>query len=1050
MGERQYYYFYGSTSEGSNGGPQKGENESAPPRLAPSSPAVTESDSLIGEGLVSTDNEDDTPMNSDADFQQLLVSHGKGRLHPLDSLPERSRKQNCLSWWVSWYKRFRRSHSVSHMILIVAGVMLFLSLLALMFSPRSVSGIGDSSAVNPIAVSQERAKNFKIPWPEIDRSAYNDPVTNFMDPTLFHSSLLNNNSNGNGKSQFIFPFPTGAFWTNLVLPPTADRSLSYPIAVYPYAYKWSDCLLEASYPAQHRKEEPKAIHDYFFPDLTFGVSEEVASRKIVAFDPLSVTLRYYTDKRDVYWETYLVQGSPYITIKFSKMSPVITAFTTFTNVICPREDLTPLEDGTRRRRRKLKFGVCSSNNDTTEQKNNQVTTLHGVQFTIETQEGVRWIVFASELVILEMDMQTRTTISVSAENGQAFTGVLRFAIIPPVRDQQHGSDSITTQTSSALDQILQSTGMKRLIYHAGVYPVSGAVSWSFRSASMVEGTDSAINALHSLTGASESTSSLGSTDAPKGGRIGTIEFKFGTKSFTPTTTGPKSLLMLALPHHAQSLPSSSQLGRELFDFVFQCIKGPMRPILGSSWSYDVPLPSLGFDGDSGSNSEKLFMSPGVRSHILKSLTEDVKLALPTATENIYGFGKQAARLAQLAHIAHVIHSSDPTSADETDATASSVFQEAKELLQAALAGFLRSKVSDSLVYDANLGGMVTTDGLLNSNADFGNGRYNDHHFHYGYLLYACAVMGKLDPLFVKEFGDGIDSVYYDIAHGSNFESKGSIGPFFPGARHKIWFDGHSFASGMFPFGNGKSQESSSEAVNGYYGAYLWSVVRNGAAEDPASDESPQTDFARLLLAMEIRGARTYWHMLPSKSKNETDTISAYSPQFTENYMVGNLGMLDALCSTWFGNEELYVHMINFLPVTAATGDLFGSEFVSQEYVKILQPLREVEMAWLGYIVADRAIVDPNAAWLEAEKLFSPTLDSALSKSQVLYWISTRSGFNASAVAAESSGTILPSSNGNDRGIGSAACSSIAACAKTGLVGDCCPTTSGSFLDCCSR
>ena len=35
-------------------------------------------------------------------------------------------------------------------------------------------------------------------------------------------------------------------------------------------------------------------------------------------------------------------------------------------------------------------------------------------------------------------------------------------------------------------------------------------------------------------------------------------------------------------------------------------------------------------------------------------------------------------------------------------------------------------------------------------------------------------------------------------------------------------------------------------------------------------------------------------------------------------MVGNVGMLDAICSTWFGTQNLYVHMINFLPVTSKT------------------------------------------------------------------------------------------------------------------------------------
>jgi len=167
--------------------------------------------------------------------------------------------------------------------------------------------------------------------------------------------------------------------------------------------------------------------------------------------------------------------------------------------------------------------------------------------------------------------------------------------------------------------------------------------------------------------------------------------------------------------------------------------------------------------------------------------------------------------------------------------------------------------------------------------------------------------------------------------------------------------------------------------------------------------------------------------------------------------VGNLGMLDALCSTWFGTENLYVHMINFIPVTSITGELFGVDYVSQEYANVLKPLGEVEMAWRGYVVSNHAILDPNSAWLDAQTLFGPTLDSALSKSQVLYWISTRSGFNASVASRDSDGDA-----GNDSGSkGSssakdgkgAACSEHERCSP--LEGFCCPSGNGIFLDCCS-
>jgi endo-1,3(4)-beta-glucanase len=330
----------------------------------------------------------------------------------------------------------------------------------------------------------------------------------------------------------------------------------------------------------------------------------------------------------------------------------------------------------------------------------------------------------------------------------------------------------------------------------------------------------------------------------------------------------------------------------------------------------------------------------------------------------------------------------------------------------------------------------------------------DHHFHYGYLLYACAIMGKLNSTFVEEYGQKVDAIHHDVAHNT----KVNDGSFFPLSRHMSWFDGHSFASGLFPFGNGKSQESSSEAVNCYYGAYLWSLVRNGAHDDPSSDVSSLTDFTRLLLAMEVRGAKTYWHMVPSGSNTSNTRPAVYSnPKFTSNYMVGNLGMLDAICSTWFGTESIYVHMINLLPVTSITRELFEKEYVSSEYANVMSNYQSIEMAWRGYVISDHAIIAPNKAWKEAEGLKSSQLDSGLSKSQVLYFILTSpSGFDLSQISGSGSDDKAASTSTKDNDTSnkgsdtsdSAACSEHAACAS--LQGLCCPSSGGIFLDCCNQ
>ena len=333
-----------------------------------------------------------------------------------------------------------------------------------------------------------------------------------------------------------------------------------------------------------------------------------------------------------------------------------------------------------------------------------------------------------------------------------------------------------------------------------------------------------------------------------------------------------------------------------------------------------------------------------------------------------------------------------------------------------------------------------------------------------YILYASAVMGNLNSSFVEQYGGKVDAFLYDVAKNSKIDD----GSFFPLARHMSWFDGHSFASGLFPFGNGKSQESSSEAVNGYYGAYLWSLVKNGAQKDPNSDISPMTDFTRLLLAMEVRGAKTYWHMMPPTATGVLNTtISAfpavYSPQFSTNYMIGNVGMLDAICSTWFGTENLYVHMINLLPVTSITKELFEREYVKNEYADVISQYPEAEMAWRGYVVCDRALADPMKAWKDALELKSFQLDSGLSKSQVLYFTMTSpAGFNvsqisipggsssSSSIPSDKSGSSSSSSASSSSGSSdSASCAYHDACLSSGLGGLCCPTSDGKFLACCN-
>jgi endo-1,3(4)-beta-glucanase len=69
------------------------------------------------------------------------------------------------------------------------------------------------------------------------------------------------------------------------------------------------------------------------------------------------------------------------------------------------------------------------------------------------------------------------------------------------------------------------------------------------------------------------------------------------------------------------------------------------------------------------------------------------------------------------------------------------------------------------------------------------------------------------------------------------------------------------------------QESTSEAVNAYYGLYLLGKAR-GTAD--------LTDWGRVLLAMEMRSAQRYWHVTTA------DAPQVYPQPFAANKVVGVL------------------------------------------------------------------------------------------------------------------------------------------------------------------
>lgn len=95
----------------------------------------------------------------------------------------------------------------------------------------------------------------------------------------------------------------------------------------------------------------------------------------------------------------------------------------------------------------------------------------------------------------------------------------------------------------------------------------------------------------------------------------------------------------------------------------------------------------------------------------------------------------------------------------------------------------------------------------------------------GYHIFAAAVVSHFDHDWGKTFFERVLLLIRNIANPSEDDN------FFPMWRHKDWYQGHSWASGIArpPYTNGRNQESSSEAIAAYeaiglYGQVMASII----------------------------------------------------------------------------------------------------------------------------------------------------------------------------------------------------------------------------------
>eukprot|EP01130_Rhizamoeba_saxonica_P008635 TRINITY_DN3490_c1_g1_i1.p1 TRINITY_DN3490_c1_g1~~TRINITY_DN3490_c1_g1_i1.p1 ORF type:complete len:718 (-),score=125.81 TRINITY_DN3490_c1_g1_i1:56-2209(-) len=404
-------------------------------------------------------------------------------------------------------------------------------------------------------------------------------------------------------------------------------------------------------------------------------------------------------------------------------------------------------------------------------------------------------------------------------------------------------------------------------------------------------------------------------------------------------------LVLGLPHHADLLTGYKE---KIMIDTYPTIKGKMTGYIGSSWVLTYKQTSIEWDAPRDIDPDKLQL-------IMKTLEKDKDLNKEFHQPDCYGFGKFISALGRLAIISDGLGS---------DNISTYIRNRMKTHIER---WFIGSDLnSTSLVYDTSWGGLISKDGWEDNNRDYGNAKYNDHHYHYGYYIYAVAAILKGDPNY--EHKDTVLNLIRDIANPSSKD------PFFPVTRHKDWYLGHSWAQGADSAANGKNQESTSEAVNAYYGITLYGLVTGNQIIE---------NLGRLLLAMEIHSTHTYWQITPPSP--------IYPDVFANNGVVGVLWSDKVDYATFFGGQVQFIHCIQMLPYVPVSEELLRKSWMTYDWKVLKKALDDPSLTeeWRAYVLEAMAIIDKEKAWKLVQTIGEDAFDKGNSRTNTYWWVATR-------------------------------------------------------------
>ncbi|KAI1171449.1 glycoside hydrolase family 81 protein [Nemania sp. FL0916] len=479
----------------------------------------------------------------------------------------------------------------------------------------------------------------------------------------------------------------------------------------------------------------------------------------------------------------------------------------------------------------------------------------------------------------------------------------------------------------------------------------------------------------------------------------------GTLIFNWNTVGTASnLLLLTWPHHRVSLQNPNYPATTALNYL--TVKGWMYPIIGNQWQMKYTLSSITWNAPRALDSS-------CSSAVMSGLEYEIGQLNPANAPvpgDFYYWGGALAAASRLALIADNLGRSDLVTPVIT-------------YLKTSFEYWFEASSTTLPAYETTWGGIINKAGATNVNIDFGNGYYNDHHFHYGYFLHVAAVIAKFDASWLAQHKTTINFFARDIINPSTAD------PYFPITRCRDWFAGHSWASGIANGAGSRDQESTGEAINGYYGALLWASV--ALSQD-------FVNYAKLLVATEQQGAQMYWHMYPSQSQTARD--NPYPETGIRNLItIGNVEDWQSGAWLFWGAQRSEIAAIQILPVTPINEALYDTEWVNNVWSYTMPELVDPTIGdeWKNVIIAAYSNAHPQTAAAWSANI--TTWGSGNTFTNELYFIGTRPNPSGSPICGSlpqnpygnfkiqvaTSGQYVAASSGNPNLVANAAVGSAA-------------------------